>query len=63
MPRIINHAYIKAYPSGKCLTNKHDKCTGIAVIGIHGLRRPCACSCHTISEQSDILPTLEQAEI
>ena len=53
MPKIADHTYVEALPSGKCMVGKHNKCTGTTVIGIRGLRRRCACQCHATSEQSD----------
>ncbi len=53
MPKIADHTYVEALPSGKCMASKHNECTGTTVIGIRGLRRRCACQCHDTSEQSD----------
>jgi len=46
MPKIADHNYVDALPSGKCLVGNHAECTGISWIGIRALRRPCNCQCH-----------------
>ena len=53
MPKIADHTYVEALPSGKCMAGRHKECGGIVVIGIRALRRQCACQCHLTSEQSD----------
>lgn len=50
MPKIADHTYSAALPSGKCMVGKHSECTGTTVIGIRALRRPCECQCHAESE-------------
>ena len=58
MPRISGHTYDEAQQTGKCLVDKHDECKGTAVIGIHALRRLCACQCHANSDSSEEPPSV-----
>jgi len=45
MPKIADHNYVEALPSGSCLAGKHSECRG-SWVGIKALRRPCDCQCH-----------------
>ena len=45
MPKIADHDYVEALPSGSCMASKHDECKG-SWVGIRALRRPCNCKCH-----------------